>query len=193
MTPTEIINYIPVVISICIFLSYLRANKNIKKLEVGPLKYEAKDNAGKGGAKNNGAKLDKDIKQDEVIENINLKLENLEKFIERDAIDRKKRQDDIDTRLDKQYEYIREAAMQAALAIVWNDSIPFVERTKAAFLAWKLGANGNLRKKYLSIVMVEPNGKVTFESELSAYMRANEKNLTPHFRQAIKWLEKQIH
>jgi hypothetical protein len=83
--------------------------------------------------------------------------------------------------------------MQASVAIVWNDNIPFVERLKAAFLSIKLGANGNLREKLVKIIIQEPNGVVTYKSELSSYLRANEKSITPHFRETIGQIDKKIH
>jgi hypothetical protein len=114
-------------------------------------------------------------------------------FIEKDAIERKKRQDEVDHRLDKQYEFIREAALQASVAIVWNDDVPFVEKTKAAFLSIKLGANGNLRGKFIQMILKEPNGIKTFRSLLSTYKRESEHNISKHFTETIDWIEKQLH
>jgi len=186
----EVISFIPSGITLVIFFAFLQTNKNLKRLKIGSMEYEAKDGAPKVKKKN-----DKDIKQDECIENIVLKLESLERLFSTDATERKEWQKNTEERQNIQYEYIRDAALQASIAIVWNDSIPFIERLRAAFLSFKLGANGNLRNKLVKIIIAEPNGVTTFRSEVNTYIRDHEKNkkiLIPHFYQTIEWIDKQI-
>jgi hypothetical protein len=101
------------------------------------------------------------------------------------------RLDEIDKRLDKHYEYIKEAAVQSGVSVVWTPGVPFIELVKAAFLNIKLGANGNLREKLLKAIMKEPNGRTIYQSILSAYVREHE-NVGSHFNETVKWIEKRI-
>jgi len=186
----EVVNFIPSGITLVIFFAFLKTNRNLKRFKFGSMEYEAKDSAPKGTKK-----IDKDARQDETIENITVKLEKLEMLLTADTAERKEWQRNTESRQNIQYEYIRDAALQASIAIVWNDNIPFIERLRAAFLSFKLGANGNLRDKLIKIIIEEPNGVTTFRSEVNSYIREHEKNkklLIPHFYKTIEWLEKQI-
>jgi hypothetical protein len=100
-----------------------------KKIKAGPngIELEAKDESGNTGIK--------DIEQDKEIESILGKLKNIESLIEKDAIERKKRQEEVDYRLDKQYEFIREAALKSCVANIWGDKVPLIEFLDAALLS----------------------------------------------------------
>jgi len=133
----------------------------------------------------------KDDQQDDSIKNLVDKLSKIEAFLEKDAIDRKKRQDEVDKRIEKHYEYIKEAALQSGTAVVWTPGVPFLELLKAAVLNIKLGANGNLRTKLVEAIIKEPNGIVTWKSFLSTYVREHGP-MSKHFNETIEWVEKRI-
>jgi predicted Holliday junction resolvase-like endonuclease len=110
-----------------------------------------------------------------------------------DEID--KRFDGIEIRLNKRYEYIREAALQSGIAVVWSSESPFIELVRAALLNIRLGANGNLRNKLLQSIMKEPNGRKIYQSVLSAYInerKERKENIDDHFYKTIEWIEKRI-
>ena len=146
------------------------------------------------------AKKDKDLEEEDGTpakksqvnyNNLAKKLKKIESLLEKDAQERKKRQDEVDKRLDKQYEYIREAAMQSGVAVVWTSGVPFIELIKAALLNIKLGANGNLQEKLVEAIMKEPNGKTTYKSVLSAY-KLEHGPMSNHFNDTISWIGKRI-
>jgi hypothetical protein len=121
------------------------------------------------------------------------KLEKVEEFIENDAVERKKRQEEVDRRLDAQYEYIKEAVLQSGIAVIWSASnVPMVELFRAALLNIKLGANGNLREKLVGSIMSNPNGKTVWKSVLNAYRKEHGGVMNQHFNETIEWIEKRI-
>lgn len=119
------------------------------------------------------------------------KLEKIDAFMEKDAIDRKKRQDEVDGRLDKHYEYIKEAALQSGIAVIWTDKAPLLELFKASLLSIRLGANGNIKEKLLEVIIKNPNGKTLWKSVLSAYKR-DHGDMGEHFKETINWIEKRL-
>jgi len=129
--------------------------------------------------------------QGEIVKNLVSKLDNVEAFIEKDAVERKKRQEEVDRRLDAQYEYIKETALQSGIAVVWTPGVPIIELFRAALLNIKLGANGNLREKLLEAIMNSPNGRTVWKSVLSAY-RKEHGEMSKHFNETIEWIEKRI-
>lgn len=130
--------------------------------------------------------------QGDIIKDLATKLEKVETFIETDAVERKKRQEEVDRRLDAQYEYIREAALQSGIAVVWTPGVPIIELFKAALLNIKLGANGNLREKLVEIIVKNPNGITIWKSVLSAYRKEHGNKMGDHFNETIEWIEKRI-
>jgi len=131
--------------------------------------------------------------QPDIIEDLVKKLEKIEAFNEKDEIERKKRQEEVDRRLDAQYEYIREAALQSGIAVIWaTDGVPLVESFRAGLLNIKLGANGNLKEKLVEIIIKNPNGRTVWKSVLSAYKREHCGAMGDHFNETIEWIEKRI-
>ena len=120
------------------------------------------------------------------------KLEKIETLFEKDAQERKKRQDEVDARLDKQYEFIKEAVIQSGVGVVWTDGVPFIEIVNAALLNIKLGKNGNLQEKLVEVIMKEPNGVKTYKSMLSAFKSEHGPKMSDHFNNTIDWIEKSI-
>jgi hypothetical protein len=100
----------------------------------------------------------------------------------------------INNRLDIQYKYIREAAIQAGVSVVWSGAkAPFVEIIRAALLNIYLGENGNLRKRLVSVIMEEGKSGVSlYNSILNEFIKEKNNNLSPHFNKTIKWVEDQI-
>jgi len=102
------------------------------------------------------------------------------------------RLDEIEKRLDAQYEFIREAVLKSGVAVVWGQGVPFVELVEAALMNIMLGANGNMREKLVGAIMKEPNGRVIYQSVLNSFIRKHEKNINSHFKETIAWIEKRI-
>jgi len=128
----------------------------------------------------------------DVVKDLVDKLKKIEDFNEKDLVERKKRQDEVDKRLDKQYEFIRETAIQSGVAVVWATAgVPMVELFRAALLNIKLGANGNLREELVKVIM-KNNGISVWKSVLSAYKRENGNKMSDHFNETIEWIEKRI-
>ena len=130
--------------------------------------------------------------QSDVIKDFVDKLKKIEDFNEKDLIERKKRQDEVDKRLDKQNEFIRETAIQSGVAVVWATAgVPMIELFRAALLNIKLGANGNLREELVKVI-IKNNGISVWKSVLSAYKRENGNVMSEHFNETIDWIEKRI-
>jgi len=102
------------------------------------------------------------------------------------------RLDEIEKRLDSQYEFIREAVLKSGVAVVWGQGVPFVELVEAALLNILLGANGNMREKLVVAIMKEPNGRIIYQSILNSFIRKHEKQINSHFKETIAWIEKRI-
>jgi len=191
----EVINYIPVGITLFIFFAFLKTNKNVKEFEAGPIKYKAKDdNANKNEISNKDANSqnNKGIEQDKSIDGIMKKLEKLESLIERSAADIKKRDAELDTRLDKQYEYLREAALKSCIAIVFSDNVPLVEFLDAVFTSLYLGANGNTIGRVTKRIIKNKETLETYNSELAKF-RKEHKKTNAHFESAIRQIHDEWH
>lgn len=109
------------------------------------------------------------------------------------------RLDEIERRLEKQherldvhYEFIKEAVLKSGTALLGGQGIPFVELVEASLLNIMLGANGNVREKLHKAIMNEPNGRIVYQSILSAFMRKHGKNTGDHFNKTIEWIEKRV-
>jgi hypothetical protein len=102
------------------------------------------------------------------------------------------RLEEIEKRLDAQYEFIRDAVLKSGVAILGGQGVPFVELVEAALMNIMLGANGNTRDKLLAAIMKESNGRIIYQSILSSFIRKHEKNITNHFKETITWIEKRI-
>ena len=127
------------------------------------------------------------------------KLEKIEALLEKhtlerkeDALERIKRQEEVDARLDKHYEYIKEAVIQSGVGVVWTPGVPFVELVNAALLNIRLGKNGNLQEKLVEAIMKEPNGITTYKSLLNAFILEHGPKMSKHFNTTIDWIEKRI-
>jgi hypothetical protein len=103
--------------------------------------------------------------------------------------------DQINQRLDKQYQYIREAAVKAGVSVVWSGSkAPFVETIKAGLDNIKLGENGGLIERMGIVIMEQgPNGRELFGSLLNEYIKANKGCLSDHFFAQIKNIKAKIY
>ena len=184
----EVINFIPTGITIFIFLAFLKINKNVKKFEAGPIKYEAKEE---------DAKLDpsnqiKDIEQDRAISSVIEKIEELEAVIKKDATERNKKYAEFETRLDKQYEYVREAALKSCTAIIFSDDAPIVEFLDAVFTNLYLGGNGNTIGRVTKRIIKTKDTLETYNSELAKF-RKNHKKTSAYFESAIKEIHDEWH
>jgi len=131
-------------------------------------------------------------RQDDIIKNLNEKVTKIETFLEKDAVERKKRQDEVDKRLDAHYEYIKEASIKAGIAVVWTDGVPLIELYNSAISNIRLGANGNLKEKLIAAIMHAPDGRAIWKSVLGAYMREHGQKVSQHFLDTIDWIEKRI-
>jgi len=185
----EVINYIPTGITIIIFFAFLKINKNVKKFEAGPIKYEAKDDA---PGLDPDSQNSKDAEQDETISGIMKKLEKLEALIKESATDIKKRDAELDARLDKQYEYIREAALKSCTAIVFSDEVPIIEFLDAVFTTLYLGGNGNTINRVTKRIIKSKETLETYNSELAKF-RKEHKKTNAHFEKAIKQIHDEWH
>jgi len=134
----------------------------------------------------------KDTQQDTLIKSLDEKVLKIEAFLEADSIERKKRQEELDRRLDEHYEYIKEASIKAGIAVVWTDGVPLIEFYEAGISNIKLGANGNLKEKLVEAIMHAPDGRAIWKSILSNYMREHGHNVSDHFSNTIDWIEKRI-
>jgi len=184
----EVINYIPTAITIFIFLAFLKANKNIKRFEAGPIKYEAKDDP----TKNDPNKERKDFEQDETISSVIAKLEELESVIKKDATERNKKYDEFNARLDKQYEYIKEAALKSCTSIVFSDNVPLIEFLDAVFTTLYLGGNGNTINRVTKRIIKTKETLETYNSELAKF-RKEHKKVSAYFENAIEQIHKEWH
>jgi len=165
-----------VVVFIVNFLKHVLKSKLIhgflskyKKIKVGASGIELERNEEKDS--------EKDIQQDSILSAIKDELKN------------------INTRLDSHYKYIKEAAIQAGVSVVWSGTkAPFVETIKAAFLNIKLEQNGNLIDRLVQLIMEGgKNGVYLYKSLLNDFMNKDEnKNLSPYFKETMKTIEKKI-
>jgi len=134
----------------------------------------------------------KDTQQDTLIKNLDEKVQKIEAFLEKDSIERKKRQDEVDRRLDEHYQYIKEASIKSGIAVVWTQGVPLVELFEAAISNIRLGANGNLKEKLVEAIMHAENGKTIWKSVLGNYLREHGHKTSEHFSNTIDWIEKRI-
>jgi len=131
--------------------------------------------------------------QPDVIKNLVDRLEKIDDFNKKDLVERKKRQEEVDRRLDAQYEFIKEAALSSGVAVVWATAgVPMVELFRAALLNIKLGANGNLREELVKVIIKNPSGITVWKSVLSAYKREHGGKMSAHFNETVEWIEKRI-
>jgi hypothetical protein len=159
-----------------------------KKFEVGPMKFETKDEAAATSPKDQG----KDVEQDKEIESIIGKLKNIETLLENLMADRKERNKEVDERFDAQYKFIREAVLKSCTAVIYGDNVPLVEFLDAVFLSLNLGANGNTIDR-TSIVVMKHGGVSIYRSELSKFMEAHKEIISGHFRESIKKINDKLH
>jgi len=184
----EVVNFIPTGITLCILFVFLKTNKNMKKFEAGPIKYEAKDKPIKTIPGNSI----KDIEQDKTIGSIIEKLERLESVIENDVMERNKKYSEFETRLDKQYEYIKEAALKSCTGIVFSDNVPVVEFLDGVFTSLYLGNNGNTISRVTKRIIKTTETLETYNSELAKFRLAHPKT-SKHFEDAIKQIHDEWH
>jgi len=158
-----------------------RAFGKFKKMKVGSFELHASDEDSQ-----------KDTQQDTLIKNLDEKVQKIETFLENDSIERKKRQDEVDRRLDEHYQYIKEASIKSGIAVVWTQGVPLVELFEAAISNIRLGANGNLKEKLFEAIMHAENGKTIWKSVLGNYLREHGHEVSEHFSNTIDWIEKRI-
>jgi predicted transcriptional regulator len=106
--------------------------------------------------------------------------------------------DQINQRLDRQYQYIREAAIKAGVSVVWSGvRAPFVEVIKAGLDNIRLGENGNLIKRIPKVIMEHgPGGIELFDSLLNDYIKESKEKgliLSDHFYAQIKAIKEKVH
>ena len=184
----EVINYIPTGITLLIFFAFLKANKNIKKFEAGPIKYESKDDP----AKNDPNKEKKDFEQDRTISGLIAKLEELESIIKKDVTERNEKYSEFETRLDAQYEFIKEAALKSCTSVIFSDNVPLIEFLDAVFTNLYLGGNGNTINRLLKRIIKTPETLETYNSELAKF-RKEHKKTNAYFENAIQQIHREWH
>jgi hypothetical protein len=91
----------------------------------------------------------------------------------------------INSRLDKQYEYIREAALKPNAALVFTENVPPVEFYDAAFMSLYLGANGNTIERVKKMNVKEKGNLSVYKSELAKF-RKEHKVVSEEFKASIK-------
>jgi len=180
-----VVNYIPTAVTLFIFFAFLK-NKNVKKFEAGSVKYEAKDDPA------DPDKGKKDTEQDKTITGIIAKIEKLETVIENDMAERNKRYSEFENRLDKQYEYVKEAALKSCTAVVFADGVPLVEFLDGVFTSLYLGNNGNTIKRITKRIVKSEETLGVYNSELSKF-RKTHPNPNPHFEKAIEQIHREWH
>jgi len=158
-----------------------RVFRRFKIIKAGKLELQTSDENGQ-----------KDIQQDNIIKSLNDKVAKIEHFLENDAIERKRRQDEVDKRLDAHYEYIREASIKAGIAVVWTEGVPLIELYNAAISNIRLGANGNLKEKLAEAIIHAPDGRAIWKSVLGSYLMEHKHNVSEYFINTIDWIEKRI-
>jgi hypothetical protein len=97
----------------------------------------------------------------------------------------------INNRLDRQYEYIKEAAIKSCTAIIWGEKVPIIEFLDAAFLSLNLGVNGNTNNRIIEVV-IGADAVAVYRSELSKFRKEN-KNISGHFNESITAINKNIY
>jgi hypothetical protein len=188
----NILNFIPSGITLFIFFIFLKTNKDIKRIRFAAgsarVEYETKDAA----APADGMERGKNDAQDRAIDGISGKLEKLKSLIEKSVTDIKKRDAELDVRLDKQYEYVREAALKSCTAIVFSETAPLIEFFDAAFLSLYMGANGNTTDMVIKKIIKSKDNLSIYKSELARFRKAH-KNENKHFDAAIEDIHKEWH
>jgi hypothetical protein len=91
----------------------------------------------------------------------------------------------INSRLDKQYEYIKEAALKSNAALVFTENVPPVEFYDAAFMSLYLGANGNTIERVKKMNVKEKGNLSVYKSELAKF-RKEHKIVSEEFKASIK-------
>jgi hypothetical protein len=177
MNLQDIINFIPTGIAICFFLAFLKTNKNIKRLKAGSFEYETKDEAAPNHIK--------DAEQDNGIRTLFERVKNIETILEKDAIERKKRQTEIDSRFDKIDLYNKENVIKSCSALVFSDKTPLIEFYDAAFLSIYLGSNGNTIDEVVKRNLADKANLSHYKSSLSKFRKEHEE-YNQHFENAIK-------
>jgi hypothetical protein len=165
---------------ICLFFRFEKIFGKYKKLEIGRggIKLEA------GGGK--------DAVRDEEVECVAGKLKNIETLLEKDAAARKKRQGELDRRLDAQYEFIKEAVLKACTAIVFADNVPLIEFFYAVFMSLYLGANGNTVNRVTKRIVKDGQNLEIYKSELAKFKKEHKKP-NAHFESAVKQIHDEWH
>jgi molecular chaperone GrpE (heat shock protein) len=141
---------------------FLNKYKNIE-IGKGGIKLERKDEG----------YSEKDKQQDNALISIKDELEN------------------INNRLDRQYQYIKETALKSCIGVIWSENVPIVEFLDAAFLYLKLDGNGNTIRRVVKMVM-KHDAVETYRSELSKFRKENE-NLSKHFSDSITEINKELY
>jgi len=136
-----------------------------KKVKIGALEMELKD-----------GDVEKDVQQDGAL------------FILREELQ------EIKKRLDKHYKYIKEAAIQAGNSVVWSDTgVPFVEVIKAGLLNINLGANGNLKKRMVEVILgFGKEGIPNYRSLLNEFVKNSEVKISEHFNETVNWIDAEL-
>jgi hypothetical protein len=143
--------------------------------------------------------LKEELKQDnpnldKLIRGMISTLVNIEEAIERDVENRIKRQEEVDSRMNILYEYLRETTVRSCLAIIANEKIPVVEYFDTLFLYLKLGGNGSSPGMATTFIM-KNNAVTIFHSELRKFREAERKagrKVSENFEKAVKEIECQV-
>jgi len=186
----EVINFIPTGITIFIFFMFLKTNKNTKKFEAGPIKYEAKDEAIRIDASIQNH--NKDAEQDKTIHVLFEKIKSIEDVLEKNLIENGKHFGEINIRLDKNYEYIKEAAIKSCIAIIVAPNSPLIEFFDAVFLCLYLGGNGNTINFAVKRLLEDKQNLEIYKSCLVKF-RKEHKRINSYFEEAIKQIHNEWH
>jgi hypothetical protein len=120
------------------------------------------------------------------------RVKTIETMLESDACERKKSRDEVNYRLDKQYEFIREAALKSCVAIIWGDQVPLIEFLDAVFLSFNLGANGNTIDRVSGVLKQDKDRVPIYRSELAKFKIERKAGISDHFNKSVEALEREI-
>jgi len=160
-------------------------------IKMKPLQSFNEIKLGKFELKKNLKDLERDQKQDDTLDKLVLIVTTLEHRL--DDIDKHLLR--LDKRSDAQYDYTKNAAINAANGVVWSDKgAPFLEVIKAGLLNIMLGQNGNLIDRMVDVIMGFGNkGVETYRSTLNEFIDKNRSKLDSYFWDSIKRLEAKIY
>jgi len=132
----------------------------------------------------------RDTKQDETLG----RLVEITTDLERRLGGIAERLSEINKRQDIHYQFTKEAAINAAKAVVWSDKgAPFEEVIQSGLFNLMLGQNGNLVGRMKEVIKgFGAKGTETYQSSLNRFVNANKDKLGDRFYKSIAEIEQGI-